>query len=112
MKEQYFINLKEEFKPISCYVFLLIISWWLLKRLCEGIHTSWLTVKDTLKTHQVATVILATTSGEILKIRKGVNAEPEHLEIYKSLKISSEVMKPVKTWHSLDIVTERTGKLP
>jgi len=78
----------------------------------EGIHTSWLTVKDILKTHQVATVILPTTSGEILKIRKGVNAEPEHLEIYKSLKISSEIMKPIKTWHSSNIVTERTRKLP
>jgi len=49
----------------------------------------------------VATVILATTSGEILKIRKGVNAEPPHLEIYKNLKISSKVMKPVKTWHGI-----------
>jgi len=78
----------------------------------EGIHTSWLIVKDTLKTHQVATVILATTSGEILKIRKGVNAEPEHLEIYKSPEISSEVMKPIKTWHIPDIVTERIRKLP
>ena len=60
----------------------------------------------------MATVILATTSGEILKIRKGVNAEPEHLEIYKNLSITSEVMKPVKTWHTLNIVTERTRKLP
>ena len=76
----------------------------------EGIHTSWLTVKDTLKTHQVATIILPTTSGEILKIRKGVNAEPPHLEIYKSLKIPSEVMKPIKTWHIPNIVTERNRK--
>jgi len=53
----------------------------------KGIHTSWLTVKDILKTHQAATVILPTTSGEILKIRRGVNAEPEHLEIYKNLSI-------------------------
>ncbi len=73
---------------------------------------SFLYGKDTLKTHQVATVILPTTSGEILKIRKGVNAEPKHLEIYKNLSIPSQVMKPVKTWHSSNIVTERTGKLP
>ncbi len=63
----------------------------------EGIHTSWLTVKDALKTHQVATVILPTTSGEILKTRKGVNAEPRHLEVYKNLSIASEIMKPIKT---------------
>jgi len=104
-------------RRVQTHIFLCILAYHLSLAiektlLDEGIHTSWLTVKDTLKTHQVATVILATTSGEILKIRKGVNAEPEHLEIYKSLKIPSEVMKPVKTWHSLNIVTERTRKPP
>ncbi len=93
-------------RRVQTHIFLCILAYHLLvaieKTLSdEGIHTSWLTVKDTLKTHQVATVILLTTSGEILKIRKGVNAEPEHLEIYKSLKISSEVMKSVKTWHGI-----------
>ncbi len=104
-------------RRVQTHIFLCILAYHLLVAiektlLDEGIHTSWLTVKDTLKTHQVATVILLTTSGEILKIRKGVNAEPKHLEIYKSLKISSEVMKPIKTWHSSNIVTERTRKLP
>jgi len=104
-------------RRVETHIFLCILAYHLLvaieKTLSdEGIHTSWLTVKDTLKTHQVATVILPTTSGEILKIRKGVNAEPKHLEIYKNLKISSEIMKPIKTWHSLNIVTERTRKLP
>jgi len=97
-----FHQLKER---VQTHIFLCILAYHLLVAiektlLDEGIHTSWLTVKDTLKTHQVATVILPTTSGEILKIRRGANAEPEHLEIYKSLKIPSEVMKPVKTWHS------------
>jgi len=104
-------------RRVETHIFLCILAYHLLVAiektlLDEGIHTSWLTVKDTLKTHQVATVILATTSGEILKIRKGVNAEPKHIGIYKSLKISSEVMKPVKTWHTSNIVTERTRKLP
>jgi len=109
-----FHQLKER---VQTHIFLCILAYHLLvaieKTLSdEGIHTSWLTVKDTLKTHQVGTVILVTTSGEILKIRKGANAEPKHLEIYKSLKISSQVMKPVKTWHSSNIVTERTLKPP
>jgi transposase len=104
-------------RRVQTHIFLCILAYHLLVAiektlLDEGIHTSWLTVKDTLKTHQVATVILPTTSGEILKIRKGVNAEPPHLEIYKSLKIPSQVMKPVKTWHSSNIVTERTHKPP
>lgn len=104
-------------RRVETHIFLCILAYHLLvaieKTLSdEGIHTSWLTVKDTLKTHQVATVILPTISGEILKIRRAVNAEPKHLEIYKSLSIPSEVMKPIKTWHSSNIVTERTGKLP
>ena len=60
----------------------------------------------------MATVILPTTSGEILQIRPGVNTEPGHLEIYKSLDIPSEVMKPIRTWHTANIVTERTHKPP
>jgi len=47
--------------------------------LLQQLNASWLTVKDTLKTHQVGTVILPTTSGKILKIRRGANAEPEHI---------------------------------
>jgi len=104
-------------KRVQTHIFLCILAYHLLvaieKTLSdEGIHTSWLTVKDTLKTHQVGTVILPTTSGEILKVRKGVNAEPKHLEIYKSLKIPSEIMKPIKTWHIPDIVTKRNRKPP
>ena len=98
-------------RRVQTHIFLCILVYHLLvaieKTLSdEGIHTSWLTGKDTLKTHQVATVILPTTSGEILKIRKGANAEPEHLEIYKSLKIPSQVMKPVKNMALFNIVTE------
>jgi len=104
-------------KRVQTHIFLCILAYHLLVAiektlLDEGIHTSWLRVKDTLRTHQVATVILPTTSGEILKIRRGVNAEPEHLEIYRNLKIPSEVMEPIKTWHPSNIVTERNRKPP
>ena len=101
-------------KRVQTHIFLSILAYHLLIAIekLEGIRTSWLTVKDILKIHQLATIILSTTSKEILKIGKEVNAEPEHLEIYKSLKISSEVMKPVKTWNSSNIVTEWTRKSP
>lgn len=75
----------------------------------EGIHTSWLTVKDTSKTHQVATAILPTTSGEILKIRQGVNAKPEHLEIYKSLTLSGG--KILGIWREKSVLWELCDKL-
>jgi len=38
--------------------------------------------------------------GEILKIRREANAEPPHLEIYKNLGIPSQVVRPIKTWHT------------
>jgi len=92
-------------KRAQTHIFLCILAYHLLVSiektlLDKNIHTSWLTVKDTLKTRQVATVILPTTSGEILKIRRGVDAEPQHLEIYKNLDISFKIMKPIKTWHT------------
>jgi len=92
-------------KRVQTHIFLCILAYHLLVSiektlLDKNIHTSWGSIRDTLKTHQVATVILPTTSGEILKIRRGVNAEPEHLEIYKNLDITSKIMKPIKTWHT------------
>jgi hypothetical protein len=46
--------------------------------------------------------ILRMPSGcfeQALKIRKGTTPEPTHREIYSTLQIPAEVMKPVKTWH-------------
>jgi len=104
-------------RRVQTHIFLCILAYHLLVAiektfLDKGMQVSWGTIKDTLKTHQVATVILPTTSGEILKIRRGVNAEPQHLEIYKNLRIPSKIMKPIKTWHTKNIVTERTRKPP
>jgi hypothetical protein len=65
----------------------------------QAIHTSWWTLRQQLRTHQVITVVLPTTDGRILKIRKGSVAEPVHRHIYTTLKIPLEVIKPIKTWH-------------
>jgi len=61
-------------------------------------HTSWPTVRDALRTHQVVTVVLPAQSGGVLRIRKGTTPEPEHRRIYETLKVSMEVMRPVKSW--------------
>lgn len=63
-----------------------------------GIHTSWGTLREELSTHQVVTVVLPTSNGDTLKIRRGATPEPRHQEIYEALRMPSEVMKPVKTW--------------
>jgi transposase len=87
------------------HIFLCVLAYHLLvaieKRFLDrGIHTSWWTLRQALGTHQVVTVVLPTTDGRILKIRKGTTPEPPHREIYSTLQIPMEVMKPVKTWHA------------
>ena len=86
------------------HIFLCVLAYHLLtaiehRFLQAGTHTSWWTLRQQLSTHQVATVVLPTTSGRVLKIRKGTTPEPGHRDIYDTLRIPYEVMKPVRTWH-------------
>jgi hypothetical protein len=64
----------------------------------QGVHTSWATVRQTLANHEVATIILPTDRGKVLRIRKGMTPEPEHMELYRLLNVPSDVMHPIKTW--------------
>lgn len=91
-------------KRTQTHIFLCVLAYHLLvaieKRFLDrGVHTSWWTLREQLSTHQVVTVVLPTKEGKVLKIRKGTTAEPMHREIYATLQIPAEVMKPVKTWH-------------
>jgi transposase len=91
-------------KRTHTHIFLCVLAYHLLvsieKRfLDQGIHTSWWTIRQQLSTHEVATVVLPTGNGRTLRIRKGGTPEPIHREIYATLRIPSEVMKPIKTWH-------------
>src|SRR6266852_7142714 len=86
------------------HIFLCVLAYHLLisieKRFLDcDIHTSWWTLRQQLSTHQVVTVVLPTVDGRILKIRKATTPEPVHKEIYTTLQIPMEVMKPMKTWH-------------
>jgi len=85
------------------HIFLCILAYHLLaaieKRfLDQRIHTSWWTIRQQLSTHQVATIVLPTSNGMVLRIRKGGTPEPEQTKIYEVLGIPSQVMKPIKTW--------------
>jgi len=85
------------------HIFLCVLAYHLLaaieKRfLDEGIHTSWWTIRQQLSTHQVATIILPTSNGRVLRIRKGGIPEADQKKIYEILKIPSQVIKPIKTW--------------
>jgi transposase len=88
---------------VQTHIFLCVLAYHLLvaieKRfLDQGVHTSWATLRQQLSTHQVVTVVLPTTDGQILRLRKGSTPEAGHREIYRTLQIPHEVMKPVKTW--------------
>jgi transposase len=88
---------------VQTHIFLCVLAYHLLVSieklfLDAGIHTSWATLREELTTHQVVTVVLPASNGDVLKIRKGSTPEPRHKEIYATLHIPSEVMKPVKTW--------------
>ena len=90
------------------HIFLCVLAYDLLaaiehRFLQAGAHTSWATLRAQLGTHQVATIVLPTTGGRMLKIRKASTPEPVHLDIYVTLRIPAQViMKPLKTWQDLD----------
>lgn len=88
---------------VQTHIFLCVLAYHLLVSvekhfLDQGIHTSWDTLRQELSTHQVVTILLPADNGECLKIRKGTTPEPLHREIYRTLGIPAQVMKPQKTW--------------
>ncbi len=62
----------------------------------QDIHTSWATVRDESRTHQVVTMVLPKESCAVLRIRKGTTPEPVHREIYRALQVPLEVIRPAK----------------
>lgn len=90
---------------VEAHIFLCVLAYHLLisieKTLLDaGVHTSWATVRETLKTHQINTIVLPTDSGLSLRIRQGSTPEPVHRELYQKLGIGSEIVPPRKTWSS------------
>jgi transposase len=89
------------------HIFLCVLAYHLLvaienRFLDQGIHTSWWTIRQELSTHQVVTVVLPTRDGRVLKIRKAGSPEAIHRQIYQTLQIPMEVMKPIRTWQGPD----------
>ncbi len=86
------------------HIFLCVLAYHLLaaiehRFLQAGVHTSWGTIRDQLRTHQVITIVLPDHHhGRVLTIRKATTPEPEHRQIYATLGIPAQVMQPVKTW--------------
>lgn len=88
---------------VRAHIFLCVLAYHLLVAIektlhDQGIPTSWGTVKDILKTHQVVTMVLPTADGRVLKIGCGTRPSPEQLELYAKLNVPPEPIKPKKTW--------------
>jgi transposase len=87
---------------VETHIFLRLLAYHLLVAidktlLDKGVHTSWATVRETLETHHVATIVLPTDGGIILKIRKGSTPEPQHVELYQLLGVPQQIIRPKKT---------------
>jgi transposase len=85
------------------HIFLCVLAYHLLisieKTLLDnGVHTSWATVRDILKTHQICTVVLPTDDGSSLRIRKAATPDPDVQQLYRHLGISPDIIKPRHTW--------------
>jgi transposase len=92
-------------RRVETHIFLCLIAYHLLVAIEttlreHGNHSSWATIRQQLASHQICTIVLPTTSGATLRIRKAATPEPQHREIYRQLKIPAQIIKPRKTWSS------------
>ncbi len=90
-------------RRVETHIFLCLLAYHLLVAiektlLDQGVHTSWASIRDRLSTHQIATIVLPTSAGATLRIRKASTPEPGHREIYRQLKVPERVMAPKRTW--------------
>jgi transposase len=88
---------------VETHIFLSVLAYHLQMAiektlLDQGMHTSWSTVRETLKTHQVCTVVLPADGGSVLRIRRASTPEPQHVELYERLGVPTKIMNPRKTW--------------
>ena len=95
-------------KRTQTHIFLCVLAYHLLVAIEKcfldgGVHTAWWTLRQQLSTHQVVSVVLPTQEGRYLKIRTGTSPQPIHKQIYSTLKIPLEVMKPRRSWEEMSI---------
>ena len=96
---------------VEAHIFLCVLAYHLLVSiektlLDQDVHTSWATVRETLKTHQVVTVVLPTDDGMELHLRRGSTPEPAHRELYQKLGVPAEIIRPRKRWVSAETCGE------
>jgi transposase len=90
-------------RRVESHIFLCVLAFHLLVAiektlLDQGHHTSWASVREILKTHQICTIVLPTKRGQILRIRKASTPEKDVAVLYTRLGLSHQVIKPTYQW--------------
>lgn len=90
-------------RRVETHIFLCVLAFHLLVGIettleRKGVHTSWRSVREALRTHQIATIVLPTTDGSVLRIRKASTPEREQRELYRLLGVPTEIIHPRRTW--------------
>src|SRR5262249_41173230 len=72
---------------VQTHIFLCVLAYHLLvaieKRFLDrDMHTSWATLREQLSTHQIVTIVLPTSNGRVLRIRRSSAPEQIHRGIY------------------------------
>jgi transposase len=91
-------------RRVQTHIFICLLAYHLLALVeklfrDKGIATSWETIREKLRTHQVTTIVMPyQSSKKILRVRRGTTPEKPHIEIYDTLGIPHEPMQPRKSW--------------
>jgi transposase len=97
-------------RRVETHIFICILAYHLLvtiEKLLQdaGIFSSWETIKKELSTHQIVTASMRADNGGVLLIRQATNPNPAQQVIYQALKISSEIIEPVRVWWDSQSIT-------
>jgi transposase len=90
-------------RRVETHIFLALLAYHLLIAIettlrRHGCHSCWASLRQKLSSHQIATIVLPTSSGATLRIRKSSTPETEHREIYRLLDLPEQIIDPVRSW--------------
>ncbi len=93
-------------RRVETHIFLCLLAYHLLAAIEKtlrdrGCHTSFATIREQLKNHEVCTTVLPAADGRELRIRKASNPEPHHTQLYELLCVPEQIIRPIKTWSNL-----------
>lgn len=82
----------------EAHIFLCILAYHLVHAVemtlrAHGEYRTWRTLRKQLRSHQVNTVVLPASNGDVYEIRKPSTPEPHQREIYRKLEMDPEVKR-------------------